>query len=118
VSYTDSHARAAALVAAKGAPVTFTRTTRTYTPTTDTSTITSTTVAGSAIRIPGDPKVYEALKLVEWDAPTLLFAPTTYDEVPEPGDTLSWDSNTYTVRAVQPIAPDGNNLLARVVVTR
>lgn len=117
MAYTDTHARALALVTKKGAAVTFTRVTRTYTASTDTSTISTSTVAGYAVRIPGNPKVYEALKLIPETAPTLLFAPSTYDGLPDVGDTVSWDSTTYTVRSVQPIAPDGNNLLARVVVS-
>lgn len=118
MSYAPVHARASALLERKGAAVTFTRITRAYAPATDTSTATVSTVSGHAIRGRGNPQVYEALKLVESEAPTLIFAPATYDEVPEVGDTVTWGGTGYTVRNVQPIAPDGDNLLARVVVSR
>jgi hypothetical protein len=116
MGYADTHARAAALVAAKGATVTFTAYTQTYTPTTDTSTVTASTVTGSAIRVRGNPDTYETLKLIESQAPTLLFAPATYGDAPSLGAVVSWGGTTYTVRDVQPVAPDGSDIISRIVV--
>lgn len=116
MGYQPTHARALALVQRKGATVTLTRTARTYTATTDTLTSTTSTVTGSAIRVPGNPNTYQALKLVEADPVTLLFAPSTYDTGPALGDTVTWDSKVLTVRDVQPIAPNGEILLSRMVV--
>lgn len=90
--------------------------TRTYTPTTDTSTVSSASVAGYAVRTRGNPKVYEALKLIESEAPTLLFSPTTYGSMPDLGATVTWNGKTYTVRDVLPVAPDGTGIIAKVVV--
>ena len=99
--------------------ITFTRTTRTYTAATDTATVSSSTVTGSAIQVRGDPQRYAALGLVLTTMPTLFWAPTTYGEVPLPGDTVVWPEtggSTYTVRDVDPIAPDGVVIAARVVI--
>lgn len=104
----------------EGVAVTFTLATPgTYDATTDTwSTPTSATVAGRAYRVRGDPKVYQALELVESEAPTLLFRPTTYAEVPALNSTVSWGSVTYVVKHVQVTAPDSNAIVARVVMAR
>lgn len=97
--------------------ITFTRNTQSaYDPETDTSSTSETTITGVAIRVPGDPKRYAALGLVESDAPTLQFVPTTYGNTPEPGDTVTWANETYTVRDVEPVAPDGVTILARVII--
>jgi len=98
--------------------VTFTHTTPgTYDATTDTTTSpVTTTVTGNAMQVRGDPETYKALGLVEYEAPTLLFVAQTYGEVPQVGDTTDWASITYTVKSVQPLAPDGYVILARVVI--
>lgn len=78
----------------------------------------SSTVAGFAIRIDGDPKRYEELELQQVDAVTLLFTPTTYGELPALGSHVTWNDIVYMVRDVEPVAPDGPAVRARVVVTR
>ena len=89
----------------------------TYDATTDTWTSPiTTTVTGNAMQVRGDPETYKALGLVEYEAPTLLFVPSTYGEVPEPGYTVEWASTTYTVKSVQPLQPDGYVILAKVVI--
>lgn len=101
--------------------ITFTRTTQTYDAATDTMTPVTTTVTGEAVRVKGDPQRYQALGLRLDTMPTLLFTPTTYGEVPEPGDTVVWPltgGDTYTVKDVDPVAPDGVVILARVVIAR
>ena len=89
-------------------------------PATDTWTAPSvTTVTGSAIQVRGDPRRYAALGLVLTTMPTLFFAPTTYGQCPEPGDSVLWplvNGKTYTVKDVDPIAPDGVVIAARIVV--
>ena len=120
MGYAAEHAGALVDISAAGAAVTFTYATAgTYDAATDTyTTPTSTTVSGSAMQVRGTPEQNVVLGLVESEAPTLLFAPTTYGGVPEPGYTVSWNSVTYTVKAVTPVAPDGTVILARVVVAR
>ena len=102
--------------------VTFTRTTQgSYDPETDSATLSTTTVVGTAVRGAGNPKRYQALGLVESDAPTLIFVPTTYGQFPEPGDTVVWPptgGSTYTVRDVENISPDGVSILSRVIVEK
>lgn len=78
----------------------------------------STTVAGHAIRIDGDPKKYEALELTQAEAVTLLFTSTTYGQLPALGAEVTWNSVAYWVRDVEPLAPDGTAIRARIVVTR
>ena len=100
--------------------VTFTRVTQgSYDPETDVAAApTTSTVVGVAMRTRGNPHRYAALGLVESKAPTLLFVPATYGETPEPGDTISWEGETYTARDVQPVAPDGVTILAKVIIEK
>lgn len=103
-----------------GAAVTFTlQSPGTYTATTDTyASPSSSTVTGTAERVTGDPERYKALELIESEAPTLEFVPDTYGDVPPQGATVSFGGVTWTVRDVQPVAPDGSAVSARVVVVR
>lgn len=108
-------------IAGVGAPVTFTRATPgIYSATADTRTDASTqTVTGVAVRVRGEPSRYRALSLVESEAPTLLFKPTAlYAAAPDVGDSVSWAGDTYLVRDVDPVAPDGVLVVARVIVAR
>ncbi len=118
MSYAPEHASALADVTAAGSAVTFTwRTPGVHDPATDTFTTAATvTVAGYALRVRGDPDRYRALSLVEAQAPTLLFTPTTYGALPALGASVTWGGTVYTVRDVAPLAPDGTAILARVVV--
>ena len=98
---------------------TFTRTTQgSYDPETDTATPSSTTIEGLALRVKGDPARYRQLGLVESEAPTLMFVPTTYGDRPEPGDRVTWESEVYSVRAVDPVAPDGVTIAARIIIEK
>lgn len=117
-TYVAEHASALADVAAAGSAVTFTLASAgTYSPTAGTwSSATTATVAGQAVRVKGDPKVYAALELVESEAPTLLFVPTTYGQVPALNSKVTWASTVYTVKHVQVVAPNGSAILSRVVV--
>ena len=63
-----------------------------------------------------------------------MFVPTTYGDVPDLGYTTTWGGETrrwadtfgwgdvktqsfvYTVKQVQPLAPDGTVIMARIVV--
>lgn len=97
--------------------VTFTRYAQgSYNPATDTSALTTSTITGTAVRIPGNPHRYAQLGLVESKAPTLVFIPLYYGQTPEPGDIVTWESQDYTVRDVQAWGPDGVTLGCSVVV--
>ena len=105
---------------------TFTRTNPgTYDGTTDTFTgAAASTITGSAIQVKGNPSRYAALGLVLSTMPTLFFTPTTYPllangtEFVQPGDTVVWSGQTFTVRDVDPIAPDAYVIAARVIVSK
>lgn len=99
--------------------ITFVRNTQSnYDPETDTATVTETEITGVALRVRGEPKRYAELGLVESQAPTLFFVPTTYGDTPEPGDAVEWLNDTYIVRDVDPLAPDGVTISARVIIAK
>lgn len=118
MTYAAQHDRALDQVRRKGAALTFTKSTRTLDDETGEASVSTATVAGQAVRVPGDPKRYGDLGLLESQAPTLLFVPTTLGEEPELGATCAWGGETFTVADVEPLAPDGSTILARVVVKR
>src|SRR3990167_9392536 len=107
--YAQQQAWSYATLKRKGVAVTFTLTDPgTYDPATDLWTWGSTTtVAGYAVRIAGNPITYARLSLVLSEAPTLLFGPTTAGSLPALGSTVTWRSIVYAVRDVNPIEPDG-----------
>jgi hypothetical protein len=119
MAYTTDHADALVAVREAGASVTFTRTNSTYNPATDTfDAARRVTVIGHAIRVKGDPERHRALSLTISEAPTLLFAPTTYGQTPDVGMSVDFGGVRYVVRDVEPVAPDGTAILARVTVSR
>ena len=118
MSYVSTHAGALRDIRKAGTAVTFSKETRVHDPLTGHSTVSTTTVEGFAIRVVGRSKTYEALKLVESQAPTLLFAATTFGEIPDVGMTVPWGGETFTVADVNPVAPDGNSIIARVVIAK
>ena len=118
--YTADHAGALADIREAGAAVTFTTSSPgTYDAATDafTTPVTS-SVTGAAVQISGKPFKYQALGLIASHAPTLLFAPTTYGQLPALGASVTWGSATYTVRDVESVALDGTAIIAYVVVAQ
>lgn len=100
---------------------TFTRSTKTHNRATDTFTVTETTIEGKAMKVSGNPTRYRELGLIESAAPTLLFAPTTYGDRIEPGDTVTWPPSgglVYTARDCFHLEPDGVVIQTRVIVDR
>ena len=120
MSYADDATGARNDLADAGASVTFTQhTPGVYDEATDTFTgATTVTVTGSAIEIAGAPDLYAALELIEREAPTLLFSASTYGELPALGASVTWGGAVYTVRSIDPLAPDGVAILATIVVAR
>ena len=115
--YATEHAGALADIRAAGVAITFTSNAETYTASTDTTTTgAAQTVTGAAIRVKGDPTEYESMKLVQTGLVTLLFAPDTYGDRPELGNSVTWEGAGYTVVGVNPLAPDGTDILSRVVI--
>jgi hypothetical protein len=104
--------------------VTFTRSDPgTYDPETGLHTSpTTSTITGNAIQVRGDPQRYAAAGLNLSTMPTLLFTPTSYNlstfstDFVRPGDTTTWRNTNYTVKDVDPIAPDGVVIMARIVI--
>jgi hypothetical protein len=119
--YATEAADALATLAEAGAAVTFTQTIPgTYDAATDTWSAASTvTVTGYAIRdTGGDPRRYAALSLVQSEAPRLLFGSDTAGSLPAPLSTVVWGGITYTVRDIEPVAPDGTAIVAYIIVSR
>ncbi len=104
--------------------VTFTRKTAgTYTASTGLfAGASSSTITGSAIQVRGNATRYRDLGLNISAMPTLLFTPTSYPlyanttEFVQPGDTVTWNELVYTVKDVDPVAPDGYVIVARIIV--
>lgn len=116
-AYATEHASALADIRAAGVDVTFTLSDSTYAPSTDaTSAPTTSTVTGAAMRVKGDARMYESMKLVQSGLVTLLFAPDTYGERPALGSIVEWEGADAVVVGVNPLAPDGTDILARVVI--
>lgn len=120
MSYAADHAAALADLRAAGARVVFAAPTgRTHDPATGMLTGGAPgLVPGAAIRVRGNPTRYEALRLVESEAPTLLVALDDYSATVPLGAQVAFGQVTYTVRDVEPVAPDGTPIVLRVVVAR
>jgi len=120
VSLARAHGRMRSALQRKGAAVTFTWTVSTTDPLTGETTTVVSSVAGHAVQDHGatSPEEYQRLALVESEAPTLFFTPTTVGEKPELGATCTWGGDAFTVRSVRPFAPAGTALGAYVVVSR
>ena len=102
--YAAEHSGAYADIQDAGAEVSFTKRT--------------TIVSGVALQVKGDPEEYEALKLIEKAALTLLFVAETYGDSPPLGAFCEWGSQRYQVEAIRKLAPDGTAVLSRVIVSR
>ena len=125
MSYAADRASAYADILAAGGALVISRTIRgaeasdgTFGADTDTSL----NVAAMAKR--NDPTRMRDLGLSHANAITLLTAPST-DGVAAmtsawvmPGDTLPWNNETYTVRDVQCVAPDGTVIVSTLVAER
>ena len=106
--------------------ITFTRTTQTYDPATDTLTPAVTTVTGEAIETPrrsaADLARFADINLRATETILLVFTPTTYGQLPKPGDIVTWPADStgleYTVRDVNALRPDGVTILARIACSR
>jgi hypothetical protein len=118
--YTAEHAGAAADVRSAGAPVVWTMAAPSaYDAATGlVGAPTVTEIAGYALRTRGNPARYRELGLVETEAPTFLFVAATFGALPALGGTMRFGGHTYTARDIEPLAPDGVAILARVVAQR
>lgn len=120
MSYAAKHANALAKAAEKGAPITFTRTTRT--PDANTGILgppVTTTVSGYAVGMTGgDPATYAKLGLTLSAAPSLMVVCSAFGDVPMDNGLCEWNGLPHTVRDVEPFAPDGRAIYSTVVVER
>lgn len=76
------------------------------------------TVAGRAVAVSGSGERYRQLVLVREEVVTLLFWPSEFGETPQPGWSVTWGSGAYTVDVVEPVAPTGDVIVTRVLVSR
>lgn len=118
--YISEHASALADVSSAGSAVTFSKTVPgTYDPATDTTTgATTSSVSGFAIGKRGDPVLYQKLSLIQSEAPTLFFVPSTIGEAPLLGASVVWGGIAYVVRDVDPLSIDGVPIAHDVVVSK
>jgi hypothetical protein len=101
---------------------TFVRSTVTYDATTGNQTAVSTAVAGVAIRV-ANPYRNELARFEKGSATfqetaVLFWTPDAYGDRPRPGDVVTWEEVEWTAVFVDPIAPDGVTIAARVGVGR
>lgn len=108
------------LLAHKGAPATFTKTTPgTYDPSTDTNTAPVTVAVDVlAMEVDGDPDLYRQLGLIESENPTLLVRPVVPGTLPLLGSTVAWGGETFTAKNIKRLAMNGVATAARIVVSR
>jgi hypothetical protein len=119
-AYAADHADALATIRDAGAPVSFALTSTPRDPTTNVAgPPVTTTVAGFAIGKKPNAIRYQALGLVESQAATLLFVPSTYGQVPPMSAAVLWNGVGFVVRDVDPVvAIDGKLMIASVIVSR
>lgn len=102
--------------------LTFTRTIQDIDPLTGAPAPIVTTISGEAIVVRGNPQRYRELGLLLSTMPTLLFTPNGYPlkaftpEFVLPGDVTTLNGVVMTVKDVDPVAPDGFVIIARIVV--
>jgi len=119
--YAVEHQSARADLSGAGTAVVFELTTAgAYDPVADTETgATTSRVPGVAMRVtpnPQDIKRFQEKSLVVAETPLLLFVADTYGDVVPMGASCTWEGQRCTVRDVNPLAPDGVHILARVAV--
>lgn len=96
--------------------ITFTDTTQTRDPVTGHVSPTTVAITGLAVQEPGDPERYKQLQMSVSESPTLRFTPDIYGTIPAPGNRCTWGGKAYTVRDVEPQAPTGYAITARVII--
>lgn len=117
MTYSTEWASALQDIKDSGTAVTFTRTVNVEAASTGLLTSTVTTTPGYAVEVSGNPATYLSLSLVVHSPATLLFAASTYGNLPRLGDDVLWAGVHWTVRDVNPVSPDTSAIITRVIVT-
>lgn len=111
--------RALVTIGKKGTDVTFPGTGSSgdiYDPFTETWSGTGTADASSkAVQIQGDPDRFASLSLSMVNAVTLMVAASGLAVVPTAGMAMEFAGVTYTVKDVDPVAPDGTPIIYTVI---
>lgn len=120
MSFDAEHASALADILANGQAVTFTFVVEGYDETAGRSqTGASSSVSGGLLRVKGKPLVYASLDLQQLENVTGLFCPNTYGDAPKLGSLVSLDTGApFILKSIDPLAPDGKNIFATVIVSR
>lgn len=118
MGYANQHASALRAVMQKGASMPLTRATASdYDAESDTLIrVATATLSGYAVEVPGNPSTYQAMGLVQSEAPSVFWVPVTYGDVPKPGDTAPCRGVTMTVKSVTPLSPDGVVIAATLIL--
>jgi hypothetical protein len=100
--YTAQHARAYRRILAAGGPASLVKG--------------ATTLPCAAMEAPGDPRMYEALGLVEKKPRSLWIAFPTYGPRVPAGAICTWAGTDYIVGPVSEVGPGGTPIMSLVVV--
>ncbi len=113
MSYNAQHTSSLATMQRKGIAMTWTGPrTGTLDAATDRKTSgSSAAVAGYGARVRGREKEYDGLSMVQSEAPTFFFIPTTYGAEPALNSTAIFGGVTYTLARTIPIDPDGRGVI-------
>lgn len=119
MTFAAEHASAVASLGENGAAVTFTHTAAgTHDAATETfGSPTVSSVTGYAIEVASSSEElsYAAGEMTVERLVTLLFAASTYGDLPALGSEVTWAGETRIVFAVRPLRPDGTTIIARVL---
>jgi SPP1 family predicted phage head-tail adaptor len=121
IANTDERNRELKLLAEEqtiGTAVTFSRETTTEDEDTGITTPSTSTIAGNAFQVKDDPRRFETLGLSLSGHTTLYFTPSTLNESPESGDSVTWGGKPCSVEGVEQDAPAGTVIGAWVVIKR
>lgn len=105
--FAAEHASAYDDVAANGMGVVFTPNDSSLAP-----------IEGVAMRVKGNPRLYDILKLVESEPVSLYFVPKIYGNTPPLASSVLINGTQYAAKSVEPFAPDGVTITADIVVAR
>jgi hypothetical protein len=118
-SYAADHADALATLRADGAPIVFTKVSRSVVSATNVASLpTSVSVRCYAVQDSPSIKRYNDLGLKPERSITLFAAPETFGEEPQIGSDCAWGGRDYVVKWFDAVAPAGETIGYTVVCSR
>lgn len=118
-SYASDHADALATVRESGAPIVFTKVSRSVVSSTGIASLpTSVSVRCHAVQDSPSIKRYTELGLVPTKSVTLFATPETFGEEPAIGADCTWGGKDYVVKWFDAVAPAGEAIGYTVIISR